>query len=76
MPPAIIVFACIGLTSLAAQALTVEERVLAHYGFPVLDDEDEDEDDDGDPLPPPLPAPVPSVRSEGAQADPSRLAGS
>ncbi len=75
MPPAIIVFACIGLTSLAAQALAVEERVLAHYGFPVLDDEDEDEDD-GDPLPPPLPAPVPSVRSAGAQADPSRLAGS
>ena len=34
MPPAIIVFACIGLTSLAAQALTLEERVLAHYGLP------------------------------------------
>jgi hypothetical protein len=78
MPPAIIVFACIGLTSLAAQALTLEERVLAHYGLPVLAD-DEDEDDEaggGAPLPPPLPAPTPSVRSERAQADPARLTGS
>ncbi len=61
MPPAIIVFACIGLTSLAAQALTLEERVLAHYGLPVLViDEDEEEDDGhrGEPLPPPLPAPT------------------
>ena len=30
----------------------------------------------GEPLPPPLPAPSPSVRSERAQADPSRLPGS
>jgi cation-transporting ATPase E len=78
MPPAIIVFACIGLTSLAAQALTLEERVLAHYGLPVLaDDEDEAaEAGGGEPLPPPLPAPTPSVRSERAQADPARLTGS
>ena len=76
MPPAIVVFACIGLTSLAAQALTLEERVLAHYGLPVLDYEEDDEDDDGLPLPPPLPAPVASVPSARAQADPSRLPGS
>jgi cation-transporting ATPase E len=77
MPPAIIVFACIGLTSLAAQALTLEERVLAHYGLPVLsvDDDDEEDEASGPPLPPPLPAPTPSVRSEGAQADPARLTG-
>jgi hypothetical protein len=78
MPPAIVVFACIGLTSLAAQALTLEERVLAHYGLPVLSLEDEDDDGElrGEPLPPPLPAPSPSVPSERAQADPSRLSGS
>jgi cation-transporting P-type ATPase E len=77
MPPAIVVFACIGLTSLAAQALTLEERVLAHYGLPVLSLEDEeDEELPGEPLPPPLPAPSPSVRSDRAQADSSRLPGS
>jgi hypothetical protein len=85
MPPAIVVFACIGLVSLAAQALTLEERVLAHYGLPVLTVDDEEElEIGGEPLPPPLPSPAlppapspaPSVRSEGAQADPSRLTGS
>ena len=78
MPPAIVVFACIGLTSLADQALRVEELVLRHYGFPVLDiDEDEEEewdgrdDDDRDELPPPVPNPPASVPSGRAPTDPT-----
>ncbi len=77
MPPAIVVFACIGLTSLADQALRVEELVLRHYGFPVLDiDEDEEEDwdgddDDRDELPPPVPNPPTSVASGRAPTDPA-----
>ncbi|HMK13377.1 MAG TPA: cation-translocating P-type ATPase [Acidimicrobiales bacterium] len=78
MPPAIVVFACIGLTSLAAQALTLEERVLAHYGLPVLVIEEDEEDEDRrwrEPLPPPHPTTAESVRSNSAQADPSGLTG-
>ena len=78
MPPAIIVFACIGLTSLAAQALTLEERVLAHYGLPVLSRRRGRgrRAGGGAPCLPRSPRPSPSVRSERAQADPSRLTGS
>ena len=75
LPPAIVVFACIGLISLADQALRVEEMVLRHYGFPVLDiDEDEEEDwdgDDRDELPPPVPNPPASVASGRAPTDPT-----
>jgi cation-transporting ATPase E len=74
MPPAIVVFACIGLISLADQALRVEELVLRHYGFPVLEiDEDEEEEwgSEDDELPPPVPNPPVSVASAYASPDPA-----